>query len=578
MSIVINQMQNLAISKFLERYSDALLKKKIYGYELISLVPLCIIPHLLYYSYTSEFFQSLKLLLKTDNVVTVTFSQFQINMYNSESLVYEGEKIVNSEKFNSILTFVVNTKEDIEHPKEFSEFINHEDENSCFIGLSSCSNICVDKKRQIFLSFIFEKGIAKKQDKYIITLSKRYDSIFNIFTISETKKNLAHKDINDFVNKCVDFKEKFTTEKTNDKLLLSNESECQELTHNKDLNKNIFIENREDIIRYVSQFKYDETETDIDILNAKKRYNKMGYTFKACMLIHGSPGCGKTSLIKGILSLTKRHGIVVNFGKIKNGIDFMNIFRYRIISGTKFPLSQLCFIFEDIDCFSNSKVLFKRELNDKRNEVMEQIDELIKNAQENKKTPHVLQLSEILNVLDGIAELTNAMIIFTTNRPSKFDPALTRPGRVDYSIECKKANINIIKEMICVAYDISLEELNLYQGLDNFKDYIISQASIQGILFETFDIQVAINKINCEIEKLIEEERIEQLAKEAYFLKEANKTEEMKKKETDTTVKRILIDKIEEEKEKLTKDKNRLNRLKQTEIDLEIGDYDDISE
>lgn len=42
-----------------------------------------------------------------------------------------------------------------------------------------------------------------------------------------------------------------------------------------------------------------------------------------------------------------------------------------------------------------------------------------------------LNLSGILNVLDGVVDSPNRMLIMTTNHPEKLDPALIRPGRID---------------------------------------------------------------------------------------------------------------------------------------------------
>ena len=42
-----------------------------------------------------------------------------------------------------------------------------------------------------------------------------------------------------------------------------------------------------------------------------------------------------------------------------------------------------------------------------------------------------LNLSGILNVLDGVVDTPGRMLIITTNHPEILDPALIRPGRID---------------------------------------------------------------------------------------------------------------------------------------------------
>ncbi|KAJ0391119.1 hypothetical protein P43SY_012099 [Pythium insidiosum] len=42
-----------------------------------------------------------------------------------------------------------------------------------------------------------------------------------------------------------------------------------------------------------------------------------------------------------------------------------------------------------------------------------------------------LNLSGLLNVLDGVIDCPGRIVIMTTNHPEKLDPALIRPGRVN---------------------------------------------------------------------------------------------------------------------------------------------------
>jgi chaperone BCS1 len=44
------------------------------------------------------------------------------------------------------------------------------------------------------------------------------------------------------------------------------------------------------------------------------------------------------------------------------------------------------------------------------------------------------KLKIMLEYLDGYFSLKNCIVIMTTNHPEKLDPALIRPGRVDYHI------------------------------------------------------------------------------------------------------------------------------------------------
>ena len=58
-----------------------------------------------------------------------------------------------------------------------------------------------------------------------------------------------------------------------------------------------------------------------------------------------------------------------------------------------------------------------------------------------------ITLSFILNIIDGIREHSGRILIITSNHYDKLDPALVRPGRIDISLEMKKASIDLIKDM-----------------------------------------------------------------------------------------------------------------------------------
>lgn len=46
-----------------------------------------------------------------------------------------------------------------------------------------------------------------------------------------------------------------------------------------------------------------------------------------------------------------------------------------------------------------------------------------------------MNLAGLLEVLDGVVDSPGRIVIMTTNHPEKLDPALVRPGRVNFSLE-----------------------------------------------------------------------------------------------------------------------------------------------
>jgi ATP-dependent 26S proteasome regulatory subunit len=72
-----------------------------------------------------------------------------------------------------------------------------------------------------------------------------------------------------------------------------------------------------------------------------------------------------------------------------------------------------------------------------------------------------LTLEYILNTLDGIVELNDAIIFFTTNDIDSIDPALIRPGRIDYILKMGKTSNKMIRELLEYRYKCVLDNEQL---------------------------------------------------------------------------------------------------------------------
>jgi SpoVK/Ycf46/Vps4 family AAA+-type ATPase len=278
------------------------------------------------------------------------------------------------------------------------------------------------------------------------------------------------------------------------------------------LDKNIYFEGKEKLIEYVDKFKVKK-EGEL-VTEHEKEYEEVGVTFKASLLLRGPPGCGKSCTIRGILNRTGRHGVIVTWSKLKTCADICALFRQSKINNKKYTMDQLCFIFEDFDA-NGSDILKKRSSKVNGVDLLSSrsVTKLLKkNARskldeddadeehENTSTPLTdmeklmllnttpiedeLTLECVLNVLDGIIELHNAMIIFTTNHLEQIDPAFTRSGRIDFHQEFKLASVNIIKEMLQTIRKLDVTNAKYKKYFDKMKDYVISPADVQNICFK----------------------------------------------------------------------------------------------
>ena len=151
-------------------------------------------------------------------------------------------------------------------------------------------------------------------------------------------------------------------------------------------------------------------------------------------------------------------------------------------------LNKRIYVFEEIDCFQEENNPFlDRDLKKKKEVTFEKEDKLdklanmlIKDEKSEFKIKPKLTTGELLEVLDGITEAEDRIIIFTTNHPEKIDKAFLRPGRIDVAINFKKLRRQDINNLYKLWFNKSINE----KTLNKIKDYTISQADFGKLCFE----------------------------------------------------------------------------------------------
>jgi SpoVK/Ycf46/Vps4 family AAA+-type ATPase len=213
-------------------------------------------------------------------------------------------------------------------------------------------------------------------------------------------------------------------------------------------------------------------------LNNKRWYEEKGVPYTLGILLHGVPGAGKTSTIKSIAKDTNRHIINVKLSQCTTVSQLNNLFyssRVHILKDGvskiyDIPIDKRIIVLEDIDCLSD--VVLERENKDDT-----------KLTDDNIASSEKLNLSVILNILDGILEQPGRIIIMTSNHPEKLDKALIRPGRIDVIVKFDYCKRHEIKELIEAFTDNTVPNYIINTFLDN----TFTPAEVTKLIFEHND-------------------------------------------------------------------------------------------
>ncbi|CAB4296277.1 unnamed protein product [Prunus armeniaca] len=208
---------------------------------------------------------------------------------------------------------------------------------------------------------------------------------------------------------------------------------------------------------------------DLDRFRERKEYyRRVGKAWKRGYLLFGPPGTGKSSLVAAMANYLKFDIFDLDLKEVQCNSDLR-----RLLIGTK---SRSILVIEDIDC---SVELQNR---DAENEP--------KTVEDDKIT-----LSGLLNFIDGLWSTCGEerIIVFTTNRKDRLDPALLRPGRMDLHIHMSYCTFSGFKTM---AYNyLRIQEHPLFGDIEKLLDYYKAQATpaeVAGELLKSDNAQVSL--------------------------------------------------------------------------------------
>lgn len=158
---------------------------------------------------------------------------------------------------------------------------------------------------------------------------------------------------------------------------------------------------------------------DIEKFKASKsRYRYLGVPYHRGYLLYGPPGTGKTSLVSAIAGKFAMSIYAINL------TDFIDRTLMKAINDV--PQGSIV-LFEDVDCMSSTKA---------RPDRAEKPAGTPPDKPEEKSLTNKfgVTMSGLLNVLDGFHAPDDVLFMMTTNKIEALDPALLRPGRIDYRL------------------------------------------------------------------------------------------------------------------------------------------------
>ena len=230
------------------------------------------------------------------------------------------------------------------------------------------------------------------------------------------------------------------------KLIKKSEEERWEMI---DSSKTIELSsNRDDITRAMKKrsmetvFIDENIKKDImDALDAfvcnRDWYDDNFIPYHYGILLHGPAGTGKSTLIRAIITeyykkYTKQGYTIENPSYLSSPADLLHLDE----DGYSGAWAPRIIIIEDIDA-----TVLKKRIPEEEEKALEEGSNKYMQQLYPQKRPLYYQdltsLSEILNKMDGVANVENVIYIFTTNHIEQLDPALTRPGRIDKIVEIK---------------------------------------------------------------------------------------------------------------------------------------------
>jgi len=187
-----------------------------------------------------------------------------------------------------------------------------------------------------------------------------------------------------------------------------------------------------------------------EFLGASEWYASVGIPYRRGYLLHGPPGCGKTSFCQALAGELKLDVCMLTLAN-------KNLDDNGLAENLREAPSNAIVLLEDVDAVF--------------------VDRAVQTGANNDG----VTFSGLLNAIDGVASQEGRLFFMTTNHLDKLDPALVRPGRCDVKVELRKASHKQATQLFDRFYPKDDRAWMFASALPEFE---ISMAQLQGYLLE----------------------------------------------------------------------------------------------
>lgn len=217
----------------------------------------------------------------------------------------------------------------------------------------------------------------------------------------------------------------------------------------------IYFDKKQVVIEWLNKFKNGEMYPVGLSLS-----NKLG------ILLYGPPGTGKTGCIRAIANYLKRSIIMID--AIKSQVSTLT----QVMN--KYKNSHI-FVFDEIDYLLHHALNKEKDEEDELSKCMELLKTLTDTSPMYAETINkinklksngneFMNIRGILQLLDGMVDDSNRIIIATTNNVDSINPLFLRPGRFDLKVELTYCSLQMFIDILKTKFsekDILLEQSNL---------------------------------------------------------------------------------------------------------------------